>query len=316
MPLQTLKKDTAEELSLEWVLHVKNYKLNLDRNRCVGCQICTLACPKEAVRIEKQSKIAGEKTQKAKLDVDLSKCNFCGICDVSCPYGAISVTVDGKHLLSVVEKESFPQLIRDVTADPSRFPLDRKRSEDICPLKLIKVKFSTAEGKLVEDSSFLSESELRALKVDVEVDKEHCPCCGICEAKLPKGAMHVRRLLSGKIAINTEKCPQGCTDCLDVCPIDGVLYLSDEDGKVHADEVFCVYCGACKIVCPVDEALDFKRTRINHTAVRSGAWNKALERLTSPTEMTKELKAKRSLKATESVKKRMGLKEERDVQKS
>jgi 4Fe-4S ferredoxin len=313
MPLQTLKKDTAQELSLEWVLHVKNYKLNLDKNTCAGCQIFSLACPKEAIRIEKQYKAHGEKAKKAKVDIDLSKCNFCGICDVTCPYGAISVTVDGKHLLSVLEKKRFPQIVRDIKTDASKFPIDRDKSEHVCPLELIKVHFSTADGKLVDDTGFLSESERRALKVDVEVDKEHCPCCGLCEAKLPQGAMHVRRLLSGKLAIKSEKCPQGCTDCLDVCPITGVLYLSDDDKKVHANEMFCDYCGACKVVCPVDEALDFKRTWIHHTPVRSGAWNKALERLTSPTDMTKELKAKRSLKARESVKKRMALKEEQHV---
>jgi len=312
MPLQMLKKDTAKELSLEWVLHIKNYKLNLNKSRCAGCQICSLACPKEAIRIEKQSKAHGEKAQKAKVDIDLSKCNFCGICDVLCPYGAVSVTVDGKHLLSVLDKESFPQMIRDIKADASKFPMDRDKS-DVCPIELIKVHFSTADGKSVEDPGSLNESERRALKVGVEVDKEHCPCCGICEAKLPQGAMHVRRLISGKLAIKSEKCPPGCTDCLDVCPITGVLYLSDNDKKVHANEMFCVYCGACKVVCPVDEALDFKRTRVNHTPVRSGAWNKALERLTSPIDMTKELKAKGSLKTRESVKKRMGLKEEQHV---
>jgi len=309
MPLQTIKKETAEELSLQWVLHVKNYKLNLYKNRCFGCQICSLACPKEAIRIQKQAKTLGEKIQKTKIDVDLSKCNFCGICDILCPYGAIRVTVDGKHLLSVLEKESFPQIVRDIKADPSKFPLDRGKSEDVCPMELIKVNFSTADGKLVEDPGSLSEYERLALKVNVEIDKEHCPCCGICEAKLPRGAMHVPKLFSGKLVIKPEKCPQGCTDCLDVCPIEGVLYLSD-DNKVHANEKFCVYCGACKVVCPVDEALDFKRTRVHHTPVRSGAWNKALELLTSPTDMTKELKAKRSLMARESVKKRMGLKEE------
>jgi 4Fe-4S ferredoxin len=313
MPLQTLKKETAEKLSLEWVLHVKNYKLNLDKKRCAGCQICNLACPKEAITIEKQSKAHGEKVPKAKLDIDLSKCNFCGICDILCPYGAISVTVDGKHLLSVLEKESFPQMVRDVKADASKFPMDRDRSEDICPMGLIKVRFSSPDGKSVEEFSSLSESEQRALTVNVTVDNEHCPCCGICEAKLPQGAMHVRRLLSGKLAIKSEKCPPGCTDCMDVCPITGVLCLSDDDKKVHVNEMFCVYCGACKVACPVDEALDFKRTRINHTPIRSGAWNKALERLTSATDMTKELKAKRSLKARESVKKRLGLKGEQRV---
>jgi 4Fe-4S ferredoxin len=117
--------------------------------------------------------------------------------------------------------------------------------------------------------------------------------------------MHVPKLFSGKLAIRPEKCPPGCTDCVDICPIDGVLTLSDDDKKVHANEKFCVYCGACKIVCPIDEALEFKRTRVHHTPVRSGTWNKALERLTSPTDMTKELKAKGYLKARESVKKRM-----------
>jgi NAD-dependent dihydropyrimidine dehydrogenase PreA subunit len=46
--------------------------------------------------------------------------------------------------------------------------------------------------------------------------------------------------------IHPEKCPEKCTDCLDVCPITGALYFSDEDNKVHVDEMFCVYCGACK----------------------------------------------------------------------
>jgi 4Fe-4S ferredoxin len=149
------------------------------------------------------------------------------------------------------------------------------------------------------------------MKVDVQ--KEYCPCCGVCEVKLPRGAMRVRRILNGKISIHQEKCPEGCTDCIDVCPITGALYLSSGDRKVSLNETFCVYCGACKIVCPIEQALDLKRTHINHTPVRSGAWNKALERLTSPIEMTKELKTKGSMRARESVRKRVGLKEDQDA---
>jgi 4Fe-4S ferredoxin len=312
MPLKALKEETAESLMLEWVLHVKNYKLTVDKSKCVGCQICTLACPKEAVTLEKHPKIQGEKAQKARVDIDLTKCNFCGICDVSCPYGAINVTVDGKHLLSVLEKQSFPQLVRDIKADARKFPLDHEKSEDVCPLKLIKVSFRTPDGKTVDPSS-LSEPERQRLNVNVDVDKEHCTCCGICEVKLPNGAIYVHKFLSGKLSINAAKCPEGCTDCMDVCPITGALYLSDSDRRVHVNEAFCVYCGACKAVCPVDDALELKRTHINHTPVRSGAWNKALERLTSSTEMSKELKTKGSLKARESVKKRVGLKGEKNA---
>src|SRR4030043_1979560 len=114
MPLKTVKKDTADALTLEWILHVKHYKLALDKKRCVGCQICSLACPKEVIKLEKQPKVQGEKAKKAKVDIDLAKCNFCGICDVSCPYGAIKITLNDGHALSVLDKESFPQLTRDI----------------------------------------------------------------------------------------------------------------------------------------------------------------------------------------------------------
>jgi 4Fe-4S ferredoxin len=290
-------------------LHVKGYKLTLDKKRCVGCQICSLACPKEAVKVEKQPKTDGEKAKKAKVDIDLAKCNFCGICDASCPYGAIKVTVDGKHVLSIVEKESFPRLSREIHVDPSKCPVACVECENACPLDLIKVSWATADGKNIENIDSLTEGERAGLKVRVDVQEEYCPCCRICEIKCSEGVMRVRKFIQGNIAIHAEKCPKDCTDCLDVCPITGTLSVCDADRKVHVNELFCTYCGACKIVCPAEEALEFRRTRISHMPVRSGAWNKALERMTSPVEVTKELKIKGSLKARESVKKRIGLKE-------
>jgi 4Fe-4S ferredoxin len=305
MPLKTLKRDTAEALTLEWILHVKNYKLTLDKKLCVGCQICALACPKEAIKLEKQPKIQGEKAKKAKVDVDLAKCNFCGICDILCPYGAVKVTLNGEHVLSVVEKESFPELIREIQVNSSKCPFDCVECEEACPLGLIKMTRVARDGKIVEDLSTLTEREKSRLQVKVDVAQERCPCCRICEFKCPKGLMHVKKFLYGKILIHPEKCPDGCTDCLDVCPITGALYLSNEDKKVHVNEMFCVYCGACKVICPVEEALELKRTRIRHTPVRSGAWNKALERLASPIEISKELKARGSQKTLEAVEKRL-----------
>lgn len=296
MPLKTLKKESTELLSLEWVLHIKNYKLDLNKTRCVGCQICGLACPKEAIHAEKEPKTEGEKARKARIDVDLDKCNFCGICDILCPYGAINVTVDGQHILSVVEKESFPQLVRDIQVNTAKYPLTSLKWEEACPLNLMHLSVNATDGKPM-----------------VDIQKEYCPGCRVCEAKLPEGVAHVSRLIYGKLTINNERCPQGCRDCLDVCPIKGALYVSDNDRKVHVDERFCVYCGACKIPCPIEEAMELKRTKINHTAIRSGTWNKALEKLTSSVEMTKELKSKGSMRARESVKNRVGLREKENA---
>ena len=306
MPLKTLKRDTAEELTLEWILHIRNYKLTLNKNFCVGCQICTLACPKEAIELVKQPKASGMKVEHATIDIDLEKCNFCGICDILCPYGAVEVTVNGEHILSVVEKESFPKLIRDIQIDASKCPLGCVDDEEVCPLDIIKITRLTAKNETVEDIDSLTEEEKKELQARIDIEKKRCPCCRICEFKFPEGVIRVQKIFHGKIDIHPEKCPESCTDCLDVCPITGALYLSEEDRKVHVDEVFCVYCGACKVVCPVDDALELKRTLVRHTPISSGAWNKALERIASPIVITKELKAKGSQKAKESVEKRLG----------
>ncbi|MEM1539352.1 MAG: 4Fe-4S dicluster domain-containing protein, partial [Candidatus Bathyarchaeia archaeon] len=169
MPLKTLKKETTETLTLEWILHVKNYKLTLNKGFCVGCEICSLACPKEAIKLEKQPKTLDGKAQHAKVDISLEKCNFCGICDILCPYGAIKVTVNGEHVLSVVEKESFPQLVRDIQVDASKCPIDCVECEKVCPLNLIKVTRLTSDGKVVEDVNALTPLEREWLRVKVDV---------------------------------------------------------------------------------------------------------------------------------------------------
>lgn len=303
MPLKTVKKDSADALTLEWILHVKNYKLSLDKARCVGCQICSLACPKEAIKVEKQPKIKGEKAKKAKVDIDLEKCNFCGICDVTCPYGAITLTLNGSHDLSVLSKESYPQLVRDIKVDTRQCPKECDACKDVCPLGLITVTKVGFDGKPVENFESLAPSQKERVQINLSIQKEYCPTCRVCEFKCASDVIKVRKFMEGKIAIDQAKCPEGCTDCLDVCPITGALYL-DDGKKVKVNELFCDYCGACKVVCPVDGALTLKRTKILHTPVHSGTWNKALERLTSPVDAVKELKAKGSQKLTQTVRKR------------
>ena len=308
MPLKTVKKDAADALTLEWVLQVKNYKLTLDKNRCVGCQICSLACPKEAIKTQKQPKIQGEKAKKAKVDIDLTKCNFCGICDVTCPYGAIKVTLNGTHDLSILAKESYPQLVRDIKVDTRQCQKECVECETACPLSLIKISKIGYDGKPVENIDALSPSQKKRVQVNLDIQKDYCPTCRVCEFKCGPGALKVKKAFEGIIAINQEKCPEGCTDCLDVCPITGALTLG-EDKKVHVNELYCTYCGACKNVCPVDEALTVKRTKIHHTPIHSGTWNKALERLTSPYDAVKELKTQADENRRKVVSKRFVLEE-------
>jgi 4Fe-4S ferredoxin len=290
LPLKTLKTDEVGALTLEWLLQVKNYKLTLEKNRCVGCQVCMLACPKEAIKIQKQLKVQGKKAKKAKVDINLAKCNFCGICDVTCPYGAVKVTLNNEHDLSILAKDSYPQLVRDITVDTNKCEKECVECETACPLSLIKLIKIGFEGKPLQNIEDLSPNEKKRVKINLDIQKDYCPTCKVCEYKCDQGAIKVKKVFEGKISLNQTKCPENCTDCLDVCPISGALVLA-EDNKVYVNEVFCTYCGACKNVCPVDEALSVKRTKILHTPIHSGAWNKALERITSSADAAKELKA-------------------------
>ncbi len=286
MPMKIQKTESNNQLIVERIHHAKNYRLILDRAYCVGCELCSLICPREAIKANKQEKKKGKKAQRPIVDVDESKCHYCGICVSICPYGAMQVTIDGNNIASVVEKESFPQLIREIKIDAEKCPTNCTDCEEECPLDLMKV---TTEPK--------------TKKVKIDIKEAQCPCCRVCEIKCPDGAIRVRKIFTGKLKINQEKCPSDCQDCLDVCPITGALYLSEKDGKVYVNEVFCTYCGACKIICPEEGALNLSRSTVYHTPVRSGAWNKALQKLTSIEEMTKELRGKGKKITMEAVRK-------------
>ncbi|MEM0050061.1 MAG: 4Fe-4S binding protein [Candidatus Bathyarchaeia archaeon] len=286
MPLKLVKNEDANSLLLERIMYTKRYTLFLDRNRCVGCELCELACPKEAIKIVKPSelKYLEEPPKRITASILEDKCNFCGICSEICIFGAFKQSVNGKDFVPVLESESFPKVIHEVKVDESKCPPGCRICEEACPLHLINVKFSP-EGKVIK----------------VDVDKEHCPGCRICEIKCPYDAIHARKIITGVISINTSLCPEGCRDCVDACPIPGVLFIAD-NGKVSINELFCVYCGACRKACPVNGAIDLRRVSIYHERVKSGAWNKALEKLTSTLNMSKELRSKSGLKAYDSVK--------------
>ena len=310
MPVKLLKNEKENELIIERVMHAKRYSLTLNKNKCTGCGICMEICPREAIEVTRTPKADGEKAKPPTVNISKEKCNYCGMCEAICPFGALTININGEHVIPVVNSESFPQLIREITVDETKCGLECLEIEEPCPLDLIKVSVHTKDGKEVTDAS--ARTDKKNLRVTVEINKESCPCCRLCETKFPDGAIQVKKIFNGSLRVNREKCPEGCHDCLDVCPIPGVLYLA-EDGKVHVNELNCIYCGVCRIVCPEEEALELTRTLIRHTPIRSGAWNKALEKIASTTAITKELKTKTGKKLREAVQNRLLPEVEYDV---
>nr|MDO8133991.1 4Fe-4S dicluster domain-containing protein [Candidatus Njordarchaeum guaymaensis] len=309
MPLKELKTEGKDTLIIERILHSKRYSLTLDKKLCVSCEICKIACPREAIEIRKVPKKNKKKAQRPVFDISSQKCSYCGICEPICPFNALEVRFDNQHVVPVLEKGSFPQLIREVEVDQSKCDIGCIDCEEACPLSLIKVTVPAPDGTEISPEAAKTLTSMENLKVKVDVKKNLCPGCLLCQVKCPKGAIYVRKILHGVLGINTEKCPADCQDCLDVCPIPGALYLDENDGKVHPNETFCVFCGVCRIVCPAEGALTLERRMIRHTPVSSGAWNETLEKLASTKEFSKEARTKSLAKAKKMVERRISFKE-------
>ena len=295
--MKRYKKEQDGKLEVGQTLYTKNFALTVDRKLCKGCELCKLVCPREAITLVP----AGDKDGKAvapSLDIDKDKCDFHGICAVVCPFSAISISVNGLNEAPAVMKEAFPKLERRIEIDTGQCEPGCKKCEESCPLGVITIerdrRGATSVNLLEEyyEGALIQVREEQNTSAVVHIRKELCAGCQICLMACPSDAIEVTKFIEGSIEIKGEACPDGCQRCLDVCPVNALAF--DGNGKVYANNTYCVYCGACLQVCPAPDALKVERTVIRHTPIESGAWNRGLERMTSTAGLQRELAAGRA----------------------
>lgn len=64
-------------------------KVTVDEQVCKGCALCTVACPKKIMEIDR-SRLNGKGYNPSHV-VDMEKCIACGMCAMMCPDSAIRV---------------------------------------------------------------------------------------------------------------------------------------------------------------------------------------------------------------------------------
>ena len=271
------KQESANQLRLERKILDRYDLLILKRNLCNGCGICAEVCPKGSVNMKPAVIENRRLSHLPTVDIDAKTCILCGVCAIFCPLGALEAWVNDEKTAMFVENEALPQMIKTIeVAHEMCKPDCGVECEKSCPREAIRVAVQRENDQVQKILS-------------VQVDKDLCFYCKVCEYACPYEAISVDKFLEGSVAIETEKCPKDCQVCVDICPSKAITVSGK--GKVGLSQEFCVYCKACQNVCP-EGAIHVTVDRISHTPITSAFWITLLEKFASYQVASKELAAK------------------------
>ncbi len=273
----TLKVDNEERLPIVEKEGFPQYDMvaDIDDEKCVKCTICEEVCPRDAIDRDvpefEGSREGGKERQlaiksKTTFTVDDEKCTYCGICGAICP------AIEVKHKPFTAETGKVEG---EVVWDETRCDAC-KVCVEACPEECITV-----------------EREIESDKIDgtVDIDQKMCCTCTWCSRSCPTEAITVEKLFEGDIEFFPEKCPGGCSTCVEICPANAI-YLpssvpaSQLKGKVEptiaVNKDFCILCGACVNACPGEDIIRLHRTGIRAKGKETDLFKKIKEKLCTP----------------------------------
>lgn len=186
---------------------------------------------------EKNSTAVGE----GRSQTDVSRRQFCLA-------GAAAVVMVGAGGLGVAARDSAHAVyLRPPGAESEGSLLakcDRcQRCVQVCPYNLIQPRPLSLDFPTVETPELLYKDGF-------------CDFCMKCVEVCPTGALSWDAPSANNIGVAkviSDACVawewQGCTVCVDACPVEGAIVLDDR-GRPHVNDDLCDGCGACEQQCP------------------------------------------------------------------
>lgn len=273
----TLKVDNEERLPIVEKEGFPQYDMvaDIDDEKCVRCTICEEVCPRDAIDRDvpefEGSREGGKERQlaiktKTTFKVDDEKCTYCGICGALCP------AIEVKH--------------KPFTAETGKIEGEVVWDETKCDACTVCVEACPEECITVE-----REIESDKLPGEVDIDQKMCCTCTWCSRSCPTEAITIEKLFEGDIEFFPEKCPGGCSTCVEICPANAIylpssLPASQLKGKVEptiaVNKDFCILCGACVNACPGEDIIRLHRTGIRVKGKETDLFMKIKEKLCTP----------------------------------
>lgn len=105
-------------------------KWNDGKERCVGCELCAIVCPSQAIYVKPAENKPGEESHShgeryaSDFQINMIRCIYCGYCEEACPTGAIILS--NEYELSGYTRDSLiftkEQLTEKNPGDSGRDP--------------------------------------------------------------------------------------------------------------------------------------------------------------------------------------------------